>query len=148
MSDIDNVEILLVEDNPHDAEMTMRALKKSNFLNTVLWVEDGVQALDFIRCAGEYKTRDASRQPKLILLDIKMPRLDGLEVLRELKGDERTRAIPVVVMTSSNEDRDLLESYRLGANGYVTKPVQYASFLEAVERIGLYWLTLNRAPGA
>ena len=153
MSDIDtrendSVEILLVEDNPQDAEMTMRALKKSNFFNQLLWVKDGVEALEFVRCTGPYRDRNPARLPRLVLLDIKMPRLDGLDVLRELKSDERTRSIPVVVMTSSNQDRDLEESYRLGANGFVTKPVQYASFCEAVERIGLFWLSVNRTSGA
>jgi two-component system, response regulator len=146
MSDFDDVEILLVEDNPHDAEMTMRALKKSNFINRLYWVKDGVEALEFLHCSGAYEDRDPAEIPKLMLLDLKMPRLDGLDVLRALKGDERTRAIPIVVMTSSNRDRDIAESYQLGVNGYVTKPVQFASFVEAVAQIGLYWLCVNRAP--
>lgn len=146
MSDFDNVEILLVEDNQHDAEMTMRALKKSNFLNRVHWVRDGVEALEFIRCTGAYADRDPLQFPKLMLLDLKMPRVDGFDVLRELKSDERTRSIPIVAMTSSNQDRDVAESYRLGVNGYVTKPVQFADFMEAVAKIGMYWLMVNQVP--
>jgi CheY-like chemotaxis protein len=146
MSDFDDVEILLVEDNHNDAELTMRALRKNNFLNKLFWVKDGVEALDFVRCEGEYEGRNPQELPKLVLLDLKMPRLDGLDVLRELKGDPRTRGIPVVAMTSSNEERDLTESYRLGVNGYVTKPVQFGSFVEAVAQIGMFWLCVNQVP--
>lgn len=146
MSDFDNVEILLVEDNQHDAEMTMRALKKSNFLNRLHWVRDGVEALEFIHCTGAYAERDPQQFPKLVLLDLKMPRVDGFDVLRELKSDDRTRSIPIVAMTSSNQDRDVAESYRLGVNGYVTKPVQFADFMEAVAKIGMYWLMVNQVP--
>lgn len=146
MSDYDHIEILLVEDNQHDAEMTMRALRKSNFLNELHWVKDGVEALDFIYSRGSYESRNPGQLPKLILLDLKMPRLDGHEVLQQLKSDERTRAIPVVIMTSSNEDRDVFESYQLGVNGYVTKPVQFSAFTEAVAKIGMYWLLVNRIP--
>jgi two-component system, response regulator len=146
MNDFDDIEILLVEDNHNDAEMTMRALKKSNFLNKLFWVQDGVEALDFIRRTGAYESRNPHQFPKLILLDLKMPRLDGLDVLRELKGDERTRAIPIVVMTSSNQERDLVESYRLGVNGYITKPIQFADLVDAVAKIGMYWLLVNLVP--
>ena len=146
MNDFDNIEILLVEDNQNDAEMTMRALRKNNFANRLFWVRDGVEALDFIRCKGVYTKRDRLQFPKLMLLDLKMPRLDGLDVLRELKSDERTRAIPIVAMTSSNQDRDVAESYRLGVNGYVTKPVQFSDFMEAVAKIGMYWLMVNQVP--
>jgi two-component system response regulator len=146
MNDFDNVEILLVEDNRNDAEMTMRALKKNNFLNKLFWVQDGVEALDFIRRKGAYESRDPHQVPKLILLDLKMPRLDGLDVLRELKGDEKTRRLPIVVMTSSNQERDLVESYRLGVNGYVTKPIQFGDLVDAVAKIGMYWLMVNMVP--
>jgi two-component system response regulator len=124
----------------------MRALRKSNFLNELHWVKDGVEALDFIYGRGSYESRNPGQLPKLILLDLKMPRLDGHEVLQQLKSDERTRAIPVVIMTSSNEDRDVFESYQLGVNGYVTKPVQFLAFTEAVAKIGMYWLLVNRIP--
>jgi CheY-like chemotaxis protein len=144
MSDFDDVEILLVEDNHSDAEMTMRALRKSNFLNKLYWVKDGVEALEFVRCEGEYEGRNPHQLPKLLLLDLKMPRLDGLDVLRELKGDERTREIPIVAMTSSNQEGDLTECYRLGVNGFVTKPVQFGSFVEAVAQIGMFWLCVNQ----
>ena len=146
--DYDDVEILLVEDNRQDAEMTIRALKKCSILNKLYWAKDGVEALDFIRCAGEYATRNPGQLPKLILLDLKMPRLDGLDVLRQLKSDERTRNIPIVAMTSSNQERDVTESYRLGVNGYVTKPVQFASFMEAVANIGMFWLFVNQMPAS
>jgi two-component system, response regulator len=146
VKDFDNVEILLVEDNPFDAEMTMRALTKKSFINKVYWVKDGVEALEFIRCTGIYETRNANQLPKLMLLDLKMPRLDGIDVLRALKSDERTRSIPIVAMTSSNQDSDVAETYRLGVNGFVTKPVQFADFMDAVAKIGMYWLLVNRVP--
>jgi CheY-like chemotaxis protein len=147
MGDFDDVELLLVEDNANDAEMTMRALRKNNFVHKLLWVKDGVEALDFVRGTGAYLGRDPQQLPKLILLDLKMPRVDGFDVLRELKGDERTRSIPVVAMTSSNELLDLERSYRLGVNGYVTNPVRFADFVEAVAHIGMYWLLVNQVPG-
>ena len=146
MNAFDNVEILLVEDNPHDAEMTMRALKKNNFFNTLHWVKNGVEALEFIRCTGVYKSRDPNQFPKLMLLDLKMPLLGGFDVLRELKSDERTRAIPIVAFTSSNQDRDVAESYRLGVNAYVVKPLQFVPFTDTVLTIGMYWLSANRVP--
>jgi len=146
MSDLNNIEILLVEDNARDAEMTMRALKKSNFLNKLFWVEDGVDALDFIRCTGRFETRKPATPLKLVLLDLKMPRIDGLDVLRALKADPATRSIPVVVMTSSNEERDVADSYNLGVNGYVTKPVEFTSFMEQVSHIGEFWLIENQRP--
>jgi two-component system, response regulator len=146
MTDIDNVEILLVEDNPNDAEMTMRSLHKANFINKLFWVRDGVDALDFIRCTGPYAARDRGPGVKLILLDLKMPRLDGIGVLRELKANEETSSIPVVMMTSSNQDRDISDCYRFGVNGYVTKPVKFAAFTEAVANIGMYWLIVNQGP--
>ena len=146
MKDFSDIEVLLVEDNENDAEMTMRALKKANFLNKLYWVQDGVEALDFIRCKGPFESRDPQPRLKLILLDLKMPRLNGLDVLRELKSSEHTQSIPVVVMTSSDQDRDVAESYRLGVNGFVTKPVQFVSFMESVSEIGMYWLMVNQAP--
>ena len=146
MENLEQVEILLAEDNPKDAEMTQRALRKHNLGNRVYWVKDGAEALDFIYCRGAYADRDPTRPPKLVLLDIKMPKVDGIEVLRQVKADERTRVIPVVVMTSSNEERDVMESYRLGVNSYIVKPVEFASFLEVVAKIGLYWVLTNRVP--
>jgi CheY-like chemotaxis protein len=136
----DYIEILLAEDNSADAEMTLRALKRNNLANRVRWVKDGAEAL-------EYLFGEGTRPPKLVLLDIKMPKVDGIEVLRRLKADPATQKIPVVVMTSSNEDRDVVESYRLGVNSYIVKPVQFEAFLETVAKIGLYWVLTNRAPG-
>jgi two-component system response regulator len=140
------VEILLVEDNPHDAEMTMRALRSNNLVNKLHWVKDGAEALDYMFCAGSYAQRDPGTTPKLIMLDIKMPKVDGIEVLRRLKADAATRSVPVVVMTSSNEERDVMESYRLGVNSYIVKPVEFEAFLATVAKIGLYWMLTNRAP--
>jgi CheY-like chemotaxis protein len=145
-TDLNIIEILLVEDNEHDAEMTIRALKKGKFLNKLFWVEDGVDALDFIRCTGRFVTRRPANPLKLVLLDLKMPRLDGLDVLRALKADPETHSIPVVVMTSSNEERDVADSYELGVNGYVTKPVEFESFMEQVSHIGMFWLVENQRP--
>lgn len=136
---LEQVEILLAEDNAHDAEMTLRALRKGNFVNRVQWVKDGQEALDVLFGSPPIA-------PKLVLLDIKMPKVDGIEVLRRVKGDERTRSIPVVVMTSSNEDRDVVESYQLGVNSYIVKPVDFRAFVETVSQIGMYWLLTNRAP--
>jgi two-component system response regulator len=144
MTEFDDIEILLVEDNRQDAEMTIRALKKCSILNKLYWAKDGVEALDFVHCQGAYAERDPNQVPKLILLDLKMPRLDGLDVLRALKSDQKTRQIPIVAMTSSNQERDVTESYRLGVNGYVTKPVQFAAFMEAVANVGMYWLFVNQ----
>jgi CheY-like chemotaxis protein len=146
VSDLNSVEILLVEDNEQDAEMTIRALKKCNFLNRLLWVEDGVEALDFIHCTGRFATRVPATPLKLVLLDLKMPRLDGIDVLRALKSDPKTQSIPIVVMTSSNEDRDVADTYRLGVNGYVTKPVEFESFMKQVGNIGMFWLVENQGP--
>jgi CheY-like chemotaxis protein len=143
MNEYDDVDILLVEDSDSDAEMTMRAFRKSNFVNRLYRVRDGVEALDFVHCRGEFVDRDPQHMPKVLLLDLKMPRLNGIDVLRELKSQPETRSIPVVVMTSSNQDRDIDECYRLGVNGYVTKPVQVATFSETIAGIGMYWLTVN-----
>jgi len=138
--------ILLVEDNPDDVSLTLRALKKNNILNEVVVVNDGVQALDYLFGTGAYADCDANVTPQLILLDLKLPRMEGLEVLRRLRGDERTRLLPVVMLTSSDEEPDILDSYKLGANSYIRKPVDFTQFTEAVQQLGLYWLVLNQGP--
>lgn len=138
--------ILLVEDNPDDEALTIRALKKNNILNSVLVAHDGAEALDYLFGSGIFADRDTRVTPEIILLDLKLPKVDGLEVLRRLRADERTRVIPVVILTSSKEERDLIESYRLGANSYVVKPVEFSQFSEAVRQLGLYWLLLNEPP--
>ena len=140
------VDILLVEDNPQDAELTIRALKKSNLANRLITVEDGAEALDFLFCRGKYATRDNGRPPRVVLLDLKLPKVSGLEVLRALKQDEKTRSIPVVIVTSSREDPDIKTAYALGANSYVVKPVDFDAFAEAVSSLGLYWLLVNQPP--
>ena len=146
MSDIEQVEILLVEDSKTDAEMTLRALRRNNLANRVHWVKDGAEALEYMFCTGAYAGRDRAAGPKLIMLDIKMPKIGGIEVLRQLKADAATRTIPVVIMTSSNEESDVVESYKLGANSYIVKPVVFEAFLETVAKIGLYWVITNRVP--
>ena len=146
MTDTEAVDILLVEDNPQDAELTTRALKKNNLANRLITVEDGAEALDFIFCRGKYATRDNAHSPKVVLLDLKLPKVSGLEVLRALKQDERTRSIPVVVVTSSREDPDIKTAYGLGANSYVVKPVDFDAFAESVSSLGLYWLLVNQPP--
>lgn len=140
------VEILLVEDNPTDAELTLRALKKHNLVNKLHWVKDGQEALDFIFASGEYKDRNCKDVPKVILLDLRLPKVDGMEVLAQLKGTEATRSIPVVVLTSSQEERDIVESYNLGVNSFVSKPVEFEAFLKTVSDMGLYWMLLNKPP--
>ncbi len=145
-NDVKEVEILLVEDNPTDAELCIRALKKSNLANNLVWVKDGAEALEFLFATGAYADRDVSSPPKVVLLDLRLPKVDGMEVLRKVKADERTRAIPVVVLTSSKEDRDVAESYQLGVNSYISKPVEFDSFAKTVSELGLYWLLVNRPP--
>ena len=140
------VEILLVEDNPNDVELALHALKKNNIANRIEVVRDGAEALDFIFCTGAYASRSMNNAPKVILLDLKLPKVDGLEVLRQIKADPRTRAIPVVVLTSSREDRDIVESYNLGVNSYIVKPVDFEQFNESVRQLGMYWLLLNQPP--
>ena len=140
------VEILLVEDNPNDVELTLLALQENNLTNPVHVVRDGAEALEFIFAAGAYADREINNVPKVILLDLKLPKVDGLEVLRQIKADPRTRAIPVVVLTSSREERDIVESYNLGVNSYIVKPVDFEQFTEAVRQLGLYWLLLNQPP--
>ncbi len=146
MSSGSAVEILLVEDNPNDVELTLRALKKRNLANKVHVVTDGAEALDYIFTTGTYEDRDPNHQPKLILLDLKLPKVDGLEVLRRIKSDERTKTIPVVVLTSSREEQDMVKSYKLGVNSYIVKPVDFNKFINAVGELGLYWLLLNEQP--
>ncbi|MEO6302726.1 MAG: response regulator [Bacteroidia bacterium] len=141
-----NVEILLVEDSIEDANLVIRSLKKSNLGNSIIHLKDGAEALDFIFGKGEFSDRNIEDKPKLILLDLKMPKVDGLQVLKELKIDERTKTIPVVIMTSSREDRDLIESYKLGVNSYVVKPVAFDNFAKAVSELGMYWLIVNQVP--
>lgn len=138
--------ILLVEDNPDDEVLTLRALQKSNIMNEVVVARDGVEALDYLFATGAYAERDPGRMPEFVLLDLKLPKVSGLEVLRRLRADERTKLLTVVVLTSSNEGRDILESYRLGANSYIRKPVDFTEFIEAVRQLGLYWLVLNITP--
>jgi len=146
MSDQHQVEILLVEDNPTDAELTLRAFKARNFANQVFVARDGAEALDFFFGDGSHPLRDIGVVPKVVLLDLKLPKVDGLEVLRRLKADEHTRTIPVVILTSSREEPDIAAAYRLGANSYIVKPVDFEAFARAVSEVGLYWLLLNEPP--
>lgn len=140
------LEILLVEDNPTDAELTIRALKRKNLANKLVWVRDGAEALDFLFATGKYENRNKEELPKLVLLDLRMPRVDGLEVLQKIKSHKRTMRIPVVILTSSKEDQDIVESYKLGVNSYVSKPVEFDEFTKAVTTLGLYWILLNKPP--
>jgi two-component system, response regulator len=140
------VEILMVEDNPDDAALAIRALKKHNLANHILHLKNGEEALDYLFGIGQFEGRDVSEKPKLILLDLKMPKVDGMEVLSALKGDSRTMTIPVVVLTSSQEDPDVRRCYELGANSYIVKPVVFDNFVAAMTKIGMYWLMLNRPP--
>ena len=142
----DVVEILLVEDNESDAELTIRALKKRKLANNLVHLKDGAEALDFLFAKGAYENRDLVKNPKVVLLDLKMPKVNGIEVLTKIREDERTRKIPVVVLTSSSEDPDVQRCYQLGVNSYIVKPVEFDNFFEAVSQLGLYWLLLNQAP--
>ena len=148
MSNFDGVEILLVEDNPADAELTLHALQKHNLSNRIQHARDGEEALDFIFCRGAFSARHAETGPRLILLDLKLPKIDGLQVLREIKSDPVTKPIPVIILTSSKEERDLVNSYQLGVNSYIQKPVNFAEFQDVVRQLGMYWLLLNAAPSA
>ncbi len=138
--------ILLVEDNPNDEALAIRALKKNNIGNEVVVARDGVEALDFLFGRGKHAGRDTGEMPQVVLLDLKLPKVDGLEVLRQLRADGRTRHLPVVVLTSSDEEKDMISSYDLGANSYVRKPVDFAEFVEATRQLGMYWLILNQTP--
>lgn len=138
--------ILLVEDNPDDEALTIRAFRKNNITNEVVVARDGVEALDYLFGAGKYEGRDTSDLPQVVLLDLKLPKMDGLEVLRRIRADDRTRYQPVVILTSSKEDQDLISGYRFGANSYVRKPVNFEEFIEAARQLGLYWLLLNERP--
>ena len=146
MKPYDDVEILLVEDNPDDAELTVRALRKANLANRIVHVRDGEEALDFLFARGQFRERNADNVPRLVLLDLKLPKVDGLEVLKAAKADPRIRLVPVVVLTSSREESDLIRSYHLGANSYIVNPVEFESFAAAIREVGLYWLLLNQVP--
>ena len=141
-----NKSILLVEDNPDDEALALRALRKCHLVNDIVVAHDGVEALDYLFCTGAHAGRDASAMPTLILLDLKLPKVDGLEVLRRLRSDDRTRQLTVVALTSSNEEQDRIDSYNLHVNSYVRKPVDFVQFTEAVAQVGLYWLVLNQPP--
>ncbi len=145
MQNLQPVDVLLVEDNPADAEMTLIALRHQRLANQIEWVKDGAQALDCLRCRGDYAGRDPT-PPRLVLLDLKLPKVDGLEVLREMKADPQLRQIPVVMLTSSAEESDLIRSYGLGVNSYVVKPVDFEHFSSEVAKLGFYWLLINRVP--
>jgi|HubBroStandDraft_6_1064221.scaffolds.fasta_scaffold02300_2 two-component system response regulator len=140
------IEILLVEDSVEDAELTIRALRHNNIVNEIRVVEDGAEALDFLFCRGMYKDRSFAHPPKLVLLDLKLPRVGGMDVLRAIRADDRTRVIPVVVLTSSKEEKDLIDGYMLGVNAYAQKPVNFENFSETVRQIGMFWILVNQAP--
>lgn len=140
------IEILLVEDNPDDLELTLRSLKKANLANQIEVARDGAEALEYIFCEGKHANRKIENGPKVVLLDLKLPKVDGLEVLQRMKADPRTRQIPVVVLTSSKEQSDVVESYRLGVNSYIVKPVDFDGFSKAVQQLGMYWILLNEPP--
>ncbi len=140
------IEILLVEDNPNDAELALNNFKKHNLANKIHWVEDGEQAIDYLFATGKYTRRNVKDKPKLILLDLKLPKVDGLEVLQKVKSDERLKTIPVVILTSSCEETDIIKSYQLGVNSYIVKPVDFEHFSRSVSELGLYWMVLNQPP--
>ena len=146
MVDVDAVEILFVEDNPQHVELTLRALNKRRIANNIKVVKDGAEALDFIFCTGAYAHRRIENGPKMVLLDLKLPKVDGLEVLRRIKSDERTKVIPVVILTTSAQEQDIVETYKLGVNSYIVKPCNFDKFVQAVAELGLYWMLLNKLP--
>jgi len=144
MTDSNEVEILLVEDTPADAELAMRALKKRNLANKLVWVKDGSEALDFLFGEGKFSDRNITNSLKLVMLDLRLPKVDGIEVLKRIKADDRTRFIPVVVVTSSGEERDMVESYQFGVNSFISKPVNFEDFSKTISELGFYWMILNR----
>ena len=146
MTTVDDVEILLVEDNPNDVELTLRALQKQNLANKVFVVRDGAEALEFMFATGPFQGRKVANLPKVVLLDLKLPKVDGIEVLKRIKGDDRTKHTPVVMLTSSQEERDVLDTYNLGVNSYIVKPVDFSNFVHAVSELGVYWGILNKVP--
>src|SRR5688572_19849445 len=146
MTTFEDIEILLVEDNPNDVELTLRALQKQNLGGKVFVVKDGAEALDFIFATGSFASRKVDNPPRVVLLDLKLPKVDGIEVLRRMKEDARTNKIPVVMLTSSQEDRDVFEAYKLGVNSYIVKPVDFSNFVHAVSELGVYWGVLNKVP--
>ena len=146
MVSLADVEILLVEDNPNDVELTLRALQKQNLASKVFVVKDGAEALDFIFATGAYSQRKIENRPKVVLLDLKLPKVDGIEVLRKIKADVRTKHTPVVMLTSSQEERDVIDTYKLGVNSYIVKPVDFNNFVHAVSELGVYWGILNKIP--
>ncbi len=141
-----NRTILLVEDNPDDVELTLRALKQHNIRNEIVVVRDGAEALDYLFATGAYSDRDTTEMPAVVILDLKLPKVDGLEVLQRIRADERTKLVPVVILTSSKEEKDMINGYKLGANSYVQKPVDFTQFSEAIQQLGLYWLLINEPP--
>jgi CheY-like chemotaxis protein len=142
----DVTDILIIEDNPNDALLTIRSLKQSNLANNIVHVTDGQAALDYLHAEGAFRERNPLKLPKVVLLDLKIPKLDGLQVLARIRGDERTKLLPVVILTSSQEESDLIESYKLGANSYIVKPVEFENFSKSIREVGLYWLLLNKPP--
>ena len=146
MTTIEDVEILLVEDNPNDVELTMRALQKQSLANKVFVVKDGAEALEFMFAKGAFAARKIENRPKVVLLDLKLPKVDGIEVLRRIKADDRTKHTPVVMLTSSQEERDVIDTYNLGVNSYIVKPVDFSNFVHAVSELGVYWGLLNKLP--
>ena len=144
MDNNEPVEILLVEDNQNDAELILRAFKKHNFANKIYVVRDGAEALDFVFCTGAYAARDIRRPPKVVILDLKLPKVSGKEVLKRIKSDEKTKTLPVVVMTASLEEKDVIESYNLGVNSYIVKPVEFEKFVDTIAKLGMYWAVINK----
>jgi two-component system response regulator len=142
------IEILLIEDNPHEAELAIRSLKKHHLANRLIHIDDGAEAVDFLFCRGKYEDTKGRVAPKLILLDLKLPKVSGHEILKQIRADEQLKAVPVVVLTSSNEESDILESYKLGVNSYIVKPVNFESFSKSIAEMGMYWMVLNKIPSS